>query len=121
MTPSGIELTAGGAIRDGSLTTSNQALPYYASTVGRVGAQIPFASGRGHIGISAYFEGERPADRVETRMISSFGILGVDAAYEFTRGLSFVLRGERLVGDAERWEGFPQASTTILGGIRLVR
>ncbi|MCH7639017.1 MAG: hypothetical protein IH855_06100 [Bacteroidetes bacterium] len=121
VTTAGIELSAGGALRNGSLTELDQALPYYASMVGRVGAQVPFASGRGRVGLSAYFEGERPADRFETRMIPGFGTLSVDAAYEFTRGLSLVLRGERLVGDAERWEGFPQASTTILGGIRLVR
>ena len=121
VTPTGIELSAGGAIRNGSLTELDQALPYYATAVGRIGAQVPFASGRGRVGLSAYFEGERPADRVETSMLPGFGMLGVDAAYEFTQGLSLVLRGERLVGEAERWEGFPQASTTILGGIRLVR
>jgi len=121
VTLGGIELSAGGALRNGSLTELDQALPYYASTVGRVGAQVPFASGRGRVGLSAYFEGERPVDRVETRMLPGFGTLSVNAAYEFTHGLSLVLRGEHLVGDAERWEGFPQASTTILGGIRLVR
>jgi len=121
VTLGGIELSAGAALRDGSLTELDQALPYYASTVGRVGAQVPFASGRGRVGLSAYFEGERPVDRVETRMLPGFGTLSVNAAYEFTHGLSLVLRGEHLVGDAERWEGFPQASTTILGGIRLVR
>lgn len=120
-TPQGIELSAGGAFRNGSLTEQNESIPYFAQLVGRVGAQVPFADGRARVGLSAYFEGERPADRFETRMLPGFGMLGIDAAYEFTQGISFVLRGERLVGDAERWEGFPQASTTILGGIRLVR
>ncbi len=121
VTPSGIELSVGGALRNGKLTELDQELPYYATTVGRAGAQVPFLRGRGRVGLSAYVEGERPVDRVGTRMLSGFGVLGVDVAYEFSRGLSFVARGERLVGDAERWEGFPQASTTIIAGIRFVR
>ncbi len=121
VTAFGIELSAGGALRNGSLTELDQSLPFFAKSVGRLGAQVPFMRGRGRVGLSAYFEGSRPVDTVNTRTVAGFGVLGVEAAYEFSQGLSLILRGERLVGDAERWEGFPQAATTILGGIRFVR
>ena len=119
--PAGIEFSAGGALRDGMLTEFDEALPYFASSVGRVGAQIPFAEGKGRIGAAAYFEGERPADRAESRTLPAYGRLTIDGAYDFWNGVSVVVRGERLLGRAEQWEGFPQASYSFMGGIRFVR
>lgn len=119
--PAGIEFSAGGSFRDGMLTEFDESIPYFASTIGRLGLQIPFMEGKGRIGGAAYFEGERPIDRSGSIMAPAFGRLTLDGAYTFWNGVSIVIRGERLLGRAEQWQGYPQASYSVMGGIRFVR
>jgi len=118
--PGLVEVSAGVAIRDGRLTTLEGEIPFFAPVVGHVGLQVLVAEGRGRLGLAGYFEDERPEDLLNTETAPGWGTLSAEASWEVLRGLGVVLRGERLVGDAERWPGYPQAAGTIMGGARLV-
>ena len=119
----GVEASAGIAFRDGALTEFDEAIPFFASTVGRAGLQVPFARGRGRLGLAAYGEGARPTTRAaEGRpLVPGWATLSVYGTYEIGGGLGVVVRGERLLGDAERWPGYPQEPYTVMVGARLLR
>jgi len=122
-TASGVEATAGVAYRDGQLTDFDEAIPFFAATVGRLGLQVPFDRGRGRLGLAAYGEGSRPTTRSpEGRPLADgWATLTAYGAYELAGGVSVVLRGERLLGHAERWPGFPQVPFAVMAGLRFSR
>lgn len=120
-TPSGVEFSAGFAVRDGELTDFSESLPFYASTVGRAALVIPFAEGRGRLGMSLYAEGTRPVDRTGLVEAPSWASLSAEGSYELGAGFGVVLRGDRLAGSQEQWPGYPQAPFVVMGGVRFVR
>ena len=106
--PSGVEATAD----DGDV-------PFYAALVGRAGVAVPFP--RGRVGLAAYAEGPRPTRRVGGGDAPAWGLVSLDARYDVAGPVSVTLRGERLVGEAERWPGFPRPPFAVLLGLRLAR
>jgi len=120
-TASGIEVSAGFAVRDGVLTEFDDALPFYAPFVGRAGLAVPFAQGRGRLGLSLYAEGERPVDRSGFGEAPAWATLRAEGSYEIGGGFGLVVRGDRLAGRAEQWPGYPQAPFVVMGGLRFVR
>ncbi|MDX1420862.1 MAG: hypothetical protein R3181_12920, partial [Rubricoccaceae bacterium] len=121
-TASGVEATAGVAVRDGQLTEFDEAIPFFARTVGRAGLQVPFDGGRGRVGLAAYAEGSRPTTRsADGPTADGWATLSAYGTYALSGGLSLVLRGERLLGQAERWPGFPQVPFAVMAGVRYAR
>jgi hypothetical protein len=122
-TDTGVEVSAGFAFRDGLLTAFDEQLPYFASTVGRAGLQVPFARGRGRLGLSAYGEGARPTTRSEDGrpLASGWATLSLYGTYDLAGGFGLAVRGERLLGEAERWPGYPQVPYAVMVGVRLLR
>lgn len=110
--------SAGVEVRYGQ-DSDGRDLPYYAPILGRAGVQVPFARGRGRVGLAAYAEGPRPDGGAGDA--PAFGLVSLDARYDLTDPLALVLRGERLVGEVERWPGFPEAPYAVMLGLRLVR
>ncbi len=96
-------------------------IPFYAPLVVSSGVQVPVASGRGRLGLSARAESSRPADRTGSADAPAWGVLALDARYDISGPFAVVLRGERLVGEAERWPGSPEPPYTVLLGLRLSR
>ena len=81
---------------------------------------MPFARNRGRFGLAAYAEGARPTDRSGVINAPGWATLSAYGAYDLG-GFGVVLRGERLLGRAERWEGFPQEPYAVMLGVRLLR
>lgn len=100
---------------------SGSRIPFYAPLVFRSGIQVPVASGRGRVGLSVRAESARPIDRSGTTDAPAWGVLAFDARYDVRGPFSAVLRGERLVGEAERWPGSPEPPFTVMLGLRLSR
>ena len=96
-------------------------IPFFAPVVARAGVQVPVADGRGRVGLSARGESARPADRAGVLDAGAWGVLALDARYDVRGPFSVVLRGERLVGEAERWPGSPEPPYTVMLGLRLSR
>lgn len=119
-TPSGVGLSAGIEIRSGQEVSGGD-LPYYAGFVGRAGAQVPFAGGRGRAGLSLHTEAARPETSGGLTDADPFALVTFDARYDITGPLSAILRAERLVGTAERWPGFPVEGPAVMAGIRFSR
>ena len=117
-TASGISVSAGVEARTSEADGSGD-IPFYAPFVGRAGLQVPFLQGRGRVGISAYAESERPTGGVNDA--PAFGLVSFDASYDVYGPFSAVLRGERLVGEAERWPGFPEVPYAVMLGLRFSR
>ncbi|WP_420457348.1 hypothetical protein [Rubrivirga sp.] len=117
--PLGATASAGVEVRSGRAEGGE--IPFFAPLVGRAGVQVPFASGRGRVGLAADAESARPTDRLGDLEAAAFGRLSLDARYALTGPLAVVLRGERLLGEAERWPGFPEPPFTVLLGVRLAR
>lgn len=120
LTAGGVSASAGLEVRRGR-TRDGDDIPYYAPLVGRAGVQVPFMRGRGRVGLAAYGESARPDGFGGADDAPAFGLVSLDAHYEITGPLAAVLRGERLVGEAERWPGFPQAPYAVMLGLRLAR
>jgi len=118
--PSGVSASAGVEIRHGEIA-GGSSLPFYAPLVGRAGLQVPFADGRGRIGFGAEGESARPADRTGTVDAPAFGRLTLDGRFDVTGPVSLVARGVRLLGEAERWPGYPEPPFTFLLGLRISR
>ncbi|MGB3544855.1 hypothetical protein, partial [Rubrivirga sp.] len=118
--PGGISFAAGLEVRAAD-AEGVDAVPFYAPVQGRAGFQVPFGANRGRIGLAAMAESARPLDRTGGDDAQAWGRLALDARYDVTEAVSIVLRGERLVGDAERWPGSPEPPFTVLAGIRLSR
>ena len=117
-TAGGVSMSAGVEARTSSADGSGD-IPYYAPLVGRAGLQVPFAQGRGRVGVSAYGESQRPTGGLGDA--PAFGLVSFDASYDVTGPFSAVLRGERLVGEAERWPGYPQVPYAVMLGLRFSR
>ncbi len=116
---SGATASAGVEIRSGQAEGGE--IPFFAPLVGHAGVQVPFATGRGRVGLAAEAESARPTDRLGDLEAEAFGRLSLDARYAVAGPLAVVLRGERLLGEAERWPGFPEPPFTVLVGVRLAR
>lgn len=117
--PRGVSASAGLELRQGRIAGGGD-LPYYAPVVVRAGVQTPFAQGRGRVGLAAYGESARAADRFGATA-GAWGTLGLDARYDLTGPFALTARAERLVGSAERWPGYPEAPYTVMLGLRLSR
>ncbi len=117
-TASGVSVSAGVEARTSSTDVTDD-LPYYAPLVGRAGLQVPFLDGRGRLGVSAYAESGRPTFGFEDA--PAFGLVSFDASYDVAGPFSAVLRGERLVGEVERWPGFPEVPYAVMLGVRFSR
>ncbi|MEM0961338.1 MAG: hypothetical protein AAGK21_02200 [Bacteroidota bacterium] len=118
--PSGISASAGVEVRIADADGSAE-VPFFAPVVGHAGLQVPFAGGRGRVGLAAAAESARPLDRVGSDDAPAWGVLSLDARYDLSGPFSVVLRGERLVGEAERWPGSPEPPFTVLLGLRFSR
>ena len=116
---SGVSASAGLEVRDGQ--ADGEELPFFAPLVGHLGVQVPLPGGRGRVGLAAHAESARPVDRIGDLDAPAFGRLSLDARYAVAGPLAVVLRGERLLGEAERWPGFPEPPFTVLLGLRLAR
>ncbi len=116
---SGATASAGVEVRSGQAESGE--IPFYAPLVGRLGVQVPVAAGRGRVGLAAHAESARPTDRTGALEAPAWGRLSLDARYAVAGPLAVVLRGERLLGEAERWPGFPEPPFTVLLGLRLAR
>ena len=117
---SGVSASAGLEVRYGQAGTDGE-IPYFAPLVGRAGLQVPFDGGRGRVGFGAEGQSARPVDLGGSSDADPFGRLTLDARYDVVAPFSAVLRGERLVGSAERWPGFPEPPFTLMLGVRLSR
>lgn len=117
--PGGVSASAGVEIRSGRAEGGE--IPFFAPLIGHAGVQAPFLDGRGRVGLAASAESARPTDRSAIGDAPAFGRLSLDARYAVTGPLAVVLRGERLVGEAERWPGFPEPPFTVMLGLRLAR
>lgn len=118
--PSGLSASVGLELRRGTADGGDR-IPFYAPVVGRAGVQVPFAAGRGRLGLSARAESARPVDRGGIDTAPAWGRMALDARYDLAGPLSVVLRGERLLGEAERWPGAPEPPFTVLLGLRVSR
>ena len=117
--PRGVSASAGLELRQGSISGGGD-LPFYAPLVVRAGVQTRFARGRGRVGLAAYGEGPRKADRFGATA-SAWGTLGLDARYDLSGPFALTARAERLIGSAERWPGYPDAPYAVMLGLRLTR
>ena len=116
--PSGLEASAGVEARR-ARTADDADVPFYAPLVGRAGVAVPFP--RGRVGLAAYAEGPRPTRRLDGDDAPAWGLVSLDARYDVAGPVSLTLRGERLVGEAERWPGFPRPPFAVQLGLRLAR
>ena len=116
--PTGVSASAGVEVRGGEVEGGSD-IPYFAPLVGRAGLQVPF--GRGRLGLGAEGWSARPTDRSGATDAPAFGRLTLDARYDVWGPLAAVLRGERLVGSAERWPGLGEPPFTVMLGLRLTR
>ncbi len=117
-TASGISVSAGVEARTGEADGIRD-IPFYAPLVGRAGLQVPFLDGRGRVGVSAYAESDRPTGNGADA--PAFGLVSFDASFDVSGPFSAVLRGERLVGEVERWPGFPEVPYAVMLGLRFSR
>ena len=118
--PSGVSASAGLEIRAGTVEGGDD-IPFYAPLVSRAGVQVPFLQGRGRVGLSGLAESTRPTTRSGARDAPAWGMVSLDARYDLVGPFSAVLRGERLVGTAERWPGSPEPPFTVMLGLRFAR
>ena len=116
--PGGASVSAGVEVRR-ARTADDGDVPFYAPVAGRAGVQVPFP--RGRVGVAAYAEGPRPTARLGGDDAPAWAAVSLDARYDVLPPLSLTLRGERLVGEAERWPGFPRPPFAVLLGLRLAR
>lgn len=114
---SGVSASAGLEIRDGR--SDDGELPFFAPLVGHVGVQAPFPNGR--VGLAAHAESARPIDRIDSDTAPAYGRLSLDARYDVWGPLAVVVRGERLLGERQRWPGYPEPPFTLMAGLRLAR
>ena len=118
--PLGVSASAGLEVRAGTVEGGDR-IPFYAPLVGRAGVQVPFDQGRGRVGLSALAESARPVSRRGDLDAPAWGMVALDARYDLVGPFAAVLRGERLVGTAERWPGFPEPPFTVMLGLRFAR
>jgi len=114
---SGVSASAGLEIRDGR--SDDGEIPFFAPLIGHVGVQVPFPGGR--VGLAAHAESARPIDRIDSHEAPAYGRLSLDARYDVWGPLAVVLRGERFLGERQRWPGFPEPPFTVMAGLRLAR
>ena len=118
--PLGVSASAGLEVRAGTVEGGDR-IPFYAPLVGRAGVQVPFLQGRGRVGLSALAESARPTTRQGNDDAPAWGMVALDARYDLVGPFAAVLRGERLVGPAERWPGSPEPPFTVMLGLRFAR
>ena len=118
--PSGVTASAGVEVRAGTVENGD-VIPFYAPIAARAGVQVPLLGGRARVGLSALGESARPRDRSGFDDAGAWGLLALDARYDLRGPFSAVLRGERLVGEAERWPGYPEPPFTVMLGLRFAR
>ncbi|MEM6286521.1 MAG: hypothetical protein AAF845_05145 [Bacteroidota bacterium] len=116
----GVSGSVGVEFRTAGVDTGDE-IPFYAPLALHAGLAAPFDRDRGRIGLTLHAETERPANRADTERAGSFALLSFDARYDVYRPFSVVLRGERLLGEVERWPGFPEAPFAVMLGLRFAR
>lgn len=117
-TASGVSASAGVEFRTAGVDTGGDEIPFYAPLAVHAGLAVPFDRDRGRFGLTLHAENERPVDRVDSDRAGSFALLSFDARYDVYGPFSAVLRGERLLGEVERWPGFPEAPYAVMLGVR---
>ena len=115
--PSGITLDASVTVRDGEITDGGGEIPFFSPTLLRAGVQIPFS--RGRMALTAYREGERPADRTDRTQAEAFSLISGDVRFDITRSLAVLLQADRLAGSVEEWPGYRLPGMTVRGGLRV--
>ena len=115
--PSGITLDASVTVRDGEITNGGGEIPFFSPTLLRAGVQIPFS--RGRVALTAYREGERPADRTDRTQAEAFSLISGDVRFDITRSLAVLLQADRLAGSVEEWPGYRLPGMTVRGGLRV--
>ena len=118
LTASGVSLEAGVEARSGE-TEGGADLPFFAPFLGRAGVGVPFLDGRGRVGLAAYAESARPDGSGGDA--PAWGLLSAEARFDVAGPFAAVVRGERLVGEAERWPGFPRPPFAVTAGLRFSR
>lgn len=119
-TASGISASAGLEFRTAGVDTGDE-IPFYAPLAAHAGLAVPFDRDRGRVGLTVHAESERPIDRADSDRAGSFALMSLDARYDVYGPFSAVLRGERLLGEVERWPGFPEAPYAVMLGLRFSR
>ncbi|MEM8558397.1 MAG: hypothetical protein AAGG50_11295 [Bacteroidota bacterium] len=115
--PDRIEATVGVEARSGRLVDADADLPYYAPVVATASVATALLNERLRLGLHARAEGVRPAS-VAGDEAPGFLDLSAEASYRFNERFDVVVRGGGLAGEVERWDGYPEAPFTMLGGLR---
>jgi hypothetical protein len=118
LTGSGVSLEAAVEARSGETETGGD-LPFFAPLLGRAGLAVPFLRGRGRVGLAAYGEAGRPDG--DGGDAPAWGLLSAEVRVDVSGPFAAVVRGERLVGEAERWPGFPRPPFAVTAGLRYAR
>lgn len=117
---SGVEVSTGVSVRDGTLVGDRDAIPYFSPVVADAMVSISFADQRGLIQTTGTIETPRPVDRAETDQVRTYASFDVEGSFEVTSLLDIVFRLRNLAPQPpKRWARYPQPPATVMGGFRM--
>lgn len=117
----GVEVSIGGAFRNGQLVGRETAIPYFAPVTGHAVLSYAFADQRGLIQLTGRIEGTRYVDPSETTQIDPFMDVDVDASFDVTSSLGLIFELKNVTsGSLERWRQYPQPPLVVRTGLRVL-
>jgi hypothetical protein len=116
----GVEVSIGGAFRDGQLVNREVAIPYFAPVTGHAVVSYAFAEQRGLIQLTGRIEGARYVDPSETTQIDPFVDVDLEASFDVTPSLGLIFELKNMTsGSLERWRQYPQPPLVFSSGLRV--
>jgi hypothetical protein len=116
----GIEISVGGAFRNGQLVEREVPIPYFAPVTGHAVVSYAFAEQRGLIQLTGRVESARYVDRSETERIDPFADVDLEASFDVTPSLGLIFEMKNMTsGSLEHWEQYPQPPLIITSGLRV--
>ncbi len=117
----GVEVSIGGAFRDGQLVDREVAIPYFAPVTGHAVLSYAFANQRGLVQLTGRIEGTRYVDASETTQIDPFVDVDIEASFDVTPSLGLIFELKNMTsGSLERWDQYPQPPLVFTTGLRVL-
>lgn len=118
--PGMVHATLSGTYRNGTFSSLDGAIPYFADVVGEATVSFSFAQSRGLLQVTGRYERLRPIDRFETGTAPPFVDLDTHLSFDVSDHIGLLAHVDNVgFGYNEYWRSYPQSPSVIGAGVRV--
>lgn len=115
-----VQAALGVSVRDGTLSSQDDEIPYFAPVQSHAMLSVTFADGDATLQTTGTLNSPRPTDRTGTNELDAYVAVDVEGSYTISSTIEVLLRAKNLSpGAPEQWLRYPRPPTQITGGFRI--